>query len=597
MSALLCAVLVATQLLLACRGQPLICRQCSGDQCKDDKGTQTCEISEEDRNAIPHGHMCVAEINGFIPETGDFHRVQYKCTAHFVDTDACTRASKLLTDHTILYCCSDHDLCNAAFPPANLTAIVLSTPTATSATSLPALTEKVGAASWELPVAITLPVVIGSIFLVTIVIFVRSKSWKSNQPSSRMYDPDIDWIDGEPYPPVLNSDEISITGEGHTRMAPLTLSRTVVPKENIGNGRYGSVLRGTWRGGQEVAVKIFQAMHDRSYMHEVDIYKTPWLRHENVLGFIGCDSRDDGMSTQFWMVMDYCHYGSMLDYITNPNVQLTVEKALKLMMTASRGLTHLHSSVAGPSVTDSKNNKPAMAHRDVKSRNFLVRRDGTACIADLGLAIRENDADMPWNSQKALAQQSDMGFRRNTTDKDSGQGSMGNSRVNTAVNGFIPQIPFNYRVGTRRYMAPEILNETIRVDKFDSFRRTDVYSFALVLWEVCRRTHIEGVAMEYEQPYQGMVPSDPELEDVRQVVVVDQCRPAIPEQWREARHISNLVTHLEEAWCDDSQARCTMMRLMKKLEGLYADAQAARRESRESAQIVRAAYEMPVNVE
>lgn len=32
--------------------------------------------------------------------------------------------------------------------------------------------------------------------------------------------------------------------------------------------------------------------------------------------------------------------------------------------------------------------KPAMAHRDIKSRNILVKADGSCCIADLGLAVR-----------------------------------------------------------------------------------------------------------------------------------------------------------------------------------------------------------------
>ena len=31
--------------------------------------------------------------------------------------------------------------------------------------------------------------------------------------------------------------------------------------------------------------------------------------------------------------------------------------------------------------------KPAIAHRDIKSKNILVKRDGTTCIADLGLAV------------------------------------------------------------------------------------------------------------------------------------------------------------------------------------------------------------------
>ena len=32
--------------------------------------------------------------------------------------------------------------------------------------------------------------------------------------------------------------------------------------------------------------------------------------------------------------------------------------------------------------------KPAMAHRDIKSKNILVKKNGYCCIADLGLAVR-----------------------------------------------------------------------------------------------------------------------------------------------------------------------------------------------------------------
>lgn len=45
--------------------------------------------------------------------------------------------------------------------------------------------------------------------------------------------------------------------------------------------------------------------------------------------------------------------------------------------------------------------KPAIAHRDLKSKNVLVRKNGTAVIADLGLAVKHdsntNTIDIPSN--------------------------------------------------------------------------------------------------------------------------------------------------------------------------------------------------------
>lgn len=50
----------------------------------------------------------------------------------------------------------------------------------------------------------------------------------------------------------------------------------------------------------------------------------------------------------------------------------------------------------------------------------------------------------------------------------------------------------NPRVGTKRYMAPEVLDETIQVDCFDSYKRVDIWAFGLVLWEVARRMVSNG---------------------------------------------------------------------------------------------------------
>lgn len=47
-------------------------------------------------------------------------------------------------------------------------------------------------------------------------------------------------------------------------------------------------------------------------------------------------------------------------------------------------------------------------------------------------------------------------------------------------------IPLSYQVGTRRYMAPEVLEGAINFQR-DSFLRIDMYAMGLVLWELVSR--------------------------------------------------------------------------------------------------------------
>lgn len=60
--------------------------------------------------------------------------------------------------------------------------------------------------------------------------------------------------------------------------------------EIIGQGRFGEVWRGRWRG-ENVAVKIFSSREERSWFREAEIYQTVMLRHDNILGFIAADNK------------------------------------------------------------------------------------------------------------------------------------------------------------------------------------------------------------------------------------------------------------------------------------------------------------------
>ncbi|NXX46583.1 AMHR2 protein, partial [Tricholaema leucomelas] len=85
-------------------------------------------------------------------------------------------------------------------------------------------------------------------------------------------------------------------------------------------------------------------------------------------------------------------------------------------------------------------------HRDLSSQNVLVREDGTCAIGDFGLALA-----LPPGCQ-------------------AGSGARHGG------------------VGTQRYLAPEILDESLDLRAWGrALRQADVYALALLLWEILSR--------------------------------------------------------------------------------------------------------------
>ncbi|VDO38174.1 unnamed protein product [Haemonchus placei] len=91
---------------------------------------------------------------------------------------------------------------------------------------------------------------------------------------------------------------------------------------------------------------------------------------------------------------------------------------------------------------------------------------------------------------------------------------------------------FGLSRGTVRYMAGELLEGSVNLlDPMTSLLQTDVYSCALVLWELlwrCRDIWPDGEIPSHRIAFDNLVPRNPRLEHMYPVVVRERRRPDIP---------------------------------------------------------------------
>eukprot|EP00095_Tigriopus_kingsejongensis_P003156 maker-scaffold791_size96783-snap-gene-0.30 protein:Tk03156 transcript:maker-scaffold791_size96783-snap-gene-0.30-mRNA-1 annotation:"activin receptor type-1" len=318
----------------------------------------------------------------------------------------------------------------------------------------------------------------------------------------------------------VNGSLTSGSGSGLPFLVQRTLAKEITLGGCIGKGRYGEVWHGTWNG-DSVAVKIFFSRHESSWKRETDIYSMILLRHENILGYIGSDFTSHNSCTQIWLVTHFHPHGALYDYLNRPIV-IGPRDAHRMILTSLSGMVHLHTEIHGTQ------GKPGIAHRDIKSKNILVRHDGSCVIADFGLAVTHKQATDELN------------------------------------------IPENTRVGTKRYMSPEVLDMSIsEKTTFEAFRQSDVYSLALVMWEVLRRTDLNlSEADAYALPYFQDVNPDPSFEEMRKVVCIDQRRPQVDERWSLDPITHGMAKLMQECWFDDPSARPSSLRLKKSIGSL-----------------------------
>lgn len=266
----------------------------------------------------------------------------------------------------------------------------------------------------------------------------------------------------------------------------------------VGQGRYGSVWKGIVND-QEVAVKIFPAHYRNYFYNERDIYCLPFMDNPALLTYFGCDERTnlDG-HMEYLLVLSYAPNGCLQDYLSESVLDFSTFS--KMALSVAKGLAHLHTDIA-----KGKKVKHCVTHRDLNSRNILVKQDLTCCLCDLGFAMKISGSKYYYyNGEEQHAE-------------------------TKSIN----------EVGTRRYMAPEVLEGAVNLrDCETSLKQIDVYSLGLVLWELatrCSDFYQAGFEVpSYKLPFEAEIGLHPTLEQMQALVSRRKARPLFPVQWKDS---------------------------------------------------------------
>ncbi|KAJ1265223.1 hypothetical protein BS78_08G062900 [Paspalum vaginatum] len=190
---------------------------------------------------------------------------------------------------------------------------------------------------------------------------------------------------------------------------------------DIGNGGYGKVYRGTLPSGQLVAVKRSQqGSLQGSLEFRTEIELLSRVHHKNVVSLVGfCLDQDEQI-----LVYEYVPNGTLKESLTGKSgVRLDWRRRLRVVLGAAKGISYLHELA-----------EPPIVHRDIKSSNVLLDERLNAKVSDFGLS-------------KPL-------------------GEDGRGQVTTQVK------------GTMGYLDPEYYMTQQLTDK------SDVYSFGVLMLEV-----------------------------------------------------------------------------------------------------------------
>uniref|UniRef100_A0A8C3S6P6 receptor protein serine/threonine kinase n=1 Tax=Chelydra serpentina TaxID=8475 RepID=A0A8C3S6P6_CHESE len=215
------------------------------------------------------------------------------------------------------------------------------------------------------------------------------------------------------------------------------------PPQVLQDGRFSVVWQGTLHQ-TPVAIKAFPDACSQHFAAEWSVHSLPLMNHDNVARLLAPGS--------------VCLQGSLRHFLSQ-HISAW-DGTVRLALSLARGLAFLHEELWHNGL-----HKPSVAHRDLSSQNVLVREDRSCAIGDFGLAIALPAGLDPVHGN-----------------------TLGN-------------------LGTQRYMAPEILDDSLDLQDWGrALKQADIYSLALVLWEILTRCSGFSPGERTIQPLESLKP-------------------------------------------------------------------------------------------
>ncbi|CAI4225789.1 unnamed protein product [Auanema sp. JU1783] len=151
-------------------------------------------------------------------------------------------------------------------------------------------------------------------------------------------------------------------------------------KDKLGDGNFGQVWYGRWRGIVEVAIKTMKpgTMSPDAFLQEAQIMKQ--CDHPNLVKLYAVCTREE----PFYIITEYMCNGSLLQYLRSDGNNLAIQALVDMAAQVANGMMYLE--------------ERKLVHRDLAARNVLVgdKISGVPVVkvADFGLARKLMEEDI-----------------------------------------------------------------------------------------------------------------------------------------------------------------------------------------------------------